>query len=275
MSTYAIGDLQGCFLSLQALLQKIDFKRSSDRLWFVGDLVNRGTGSLECLRFVRELGPDSVVVLGNHDLHLLALAEGFCKAGEHDTLQDVLTAPDCEDLLFWLRRQKMLHIEGAYAMVHAGLLPAWTWQLAQSLALEVETALRGPRYRQLLQDMYGNKPDRWQDDLSGADRMRVVINAMTRMRVLDINGRMDLKFKGDIGNLPQGLMPWFEAPTARAADRTVLAGHWSALGLRNTAHFVGIDSGCIWGHELTAFRLEDRTVFQVPCNEAKLPAGWD
>jgi bis(5'-nucleosyl)-tetraphosphatase (symmetrical) len=275
MSTYAIGDLQGCFLSLQALLQKIDFKRSSDRLWFVGDLVNRGAGSLECLRFVRELGPDSVVVLGNHDLHLLALAEGLCKAGENDTLQGVLTAPDCDDLLFWLRRQKMLHIEGAYAMVHAGLLPAWTWRQAQSLALEVETVLRGPRYRQLLQDMYGNKPDRWKDDLGGADRMRVVINAMTRMRVLDSDGRMDLQFKGDIGNLPQGLMPWFEAPTARTADRTVLAGHWSALGLRNTAHFVGIDSGCVWGRELTAFRLEDRAVFQVPCTETKLPAGWD
>ncbi len=275
MSTYAIGDLQGCFLTLQTLLQRIDFKPARDRLWFVGDLVNRGAGSLECLRFVRRLGPDTVIVLGNHDLHLLAIAEGFGKMGANDTLQPILDAPDRDELLAWLRAQKLLHIEGKYAMVHAGLLPTWTWEQAQSLAIEVETVLRGNHYRLLLKNMYGNEPDHWQDDLSGDARKRVVINATTRMRVLSADGRMDLKFKGDIGNMPQGLTPWFEAPTARAADRTVIAGHWSALGLRNTAHFVGLDSGCVWGRELSAFRLEDRAIFQAPCAETKLPTGWD
>ena len=275
MSTYAIGDLQGCFLTLQALLRQIDFKPATDRLWFVGDLVNRGAGSLECLRFVRELGPDTVTVLGNHDLHLLAIAEGFGKIGANDTLQPILDAPDRAELLAWLRAQKLLHMEGAYAMVHAGLLPAWTWERAQSLALEVETALRGKNYRQLLKHMYGNEPDHWQDDLSGDARKRLVINATTRMRVLSADGRMDLKFKGDIKNMPKGLMPWFEASSAREADRTVIAGHWSALGLHDTAHFIGLDSGCVWGRELTALRLEDRTIFQVPCAETNLPIGWD
>ncbi len=275
MSTYAIGDLQGSFLSLQRLLQKIAFLPGRDRLWFVGDLVNRGAGSLECLRFVRELGTSAVTVLGNHDLHLLALAEGLGKPGTKDTLQAILAAPDRDELLDWLRKQKLLHSEGSYVMVHAGLLPAWTWHKAQSLAAEVEMKLGGVHYREVLRDMYGDKPESWHEDLRGAERLRVIINAMTRMRIVDTTGRMDLKFKGDLQSVPSERTPWFAAPTVRSADRTVLAGHWSALGLYKTAHFVGLDSGCIWGRELTAFRLEDRAVFQVPCAETKLPDGWD
>lgn len=275
MSTYAIGDLQGCYLTLQALLRKVGFKADSDCLWFVGDLVNRGAGSLECLRFVRALGQGAVSVLGNHDLHLLAIAEGFSKLGAGDTLQPILDAPDRDDLLSWLRQQKLLHVQGAYAMVHAGLLPDWTWEQAQALTLEVEAVLRGNNYRQLLRNMYGNQPDHWQDDLSGDARSRIVINATTRLRVLGADGHMHLKFKGDIDTMPQGLMPWFEAPSVRTDARTVIAGHWSALGLRNSAHFVGLDSGCIWGRELTAFRLEDRKIFQVPCAETSRPSGRD
>lgn len=275
MSTYAIGDLQGCFLTLKALLRKIDFKPGSDTLWFVGDLVNRGAGSLECLRFVRALGAGAITVIGNHDLHLLAVAEGLGKIGAGDTLQPILDAPDCDDLLAWLRTRKLLHVQNGYAMVHAGLLPAWTWQQAQALTGEVETALRGKHYRELLENMYSNEPDHWQDELRGDARNRVVINATTRMRVLSVDGRMNLKFKGDIENIPQGLMPWFKAPTVRGTGQTMIAGHWSALGLHDTANFMGLDSGCVWGGELTAFRLEDRTIFQVDCAETSRPIGWD
>ncbi len=275
MSTYAIGDLQGCFLSLQSLLQRIEFRRDRDQLWFVGDLVNRGPGSLDCLRYVRDLGPGAVAVLGNHDLHLLALAEGIGKTGKKDTLQDVLAAPDRVELLAWLRAQKLLHIDGDYAMVHAGLLPAWGWQQAKSLAEEVETELRGNGYRQVLLNMYGDKPDAWREDLRDADRQRVIINAMTRMRIVDADQRMDLRFKGDLQDLPPGRVPWFKAVTDRSKDYTLLTGHWSALGLHQTADLIGLDSGCVWGRELTAFRLEDRAVFQVECAESNLPDSWD
>jgi bis(5'-nucleosyl)-tetraphosphatase (symmetrical) len=275
MSTYAIGDLQGCFLSLEAMLQKIDFKPGRDRLWFVGDLVNRGAGSLECLRFVSGLGSGAVTVLGNHDLHLLAVAEGVQKIGAGDTLQPVLAAPDCDALLHWLRTQKLLHIEGPFAMVHAGLLPAWSWPQAEALAQAVESALRGPAYRQLLTSMYGNEPDQWHKGLGEDERNRLVINATTRMRIVDAAGRMHLKFKGALDSLPPGMLPWFAAPTVRPRERTVIAGHWSALGLYQSADFIGLDSGCVWGRELSAFRLEDRTVFQVPCAETAASAGRD
>ena len=278
MATYAIGDLQGCFKTLERLLDSLAFNPAKDRLWFVGDLVNRGPGSLDCLRFVRSLGDRAVTVLGNHDLHLLAVAEGFGKVGAHDTLQPVLDAPDRDELLHWLRQQKMLHVEGRYVMVHAGLLPEWDLRLAQQLAAEVELALSGANYRSLLADMYGNQPDRWSDSLDKAERYRITINAMTRMRALTVRkhrSTLDLKYKGELAAMPAPLQPWFTVRHPGFSGKTVIAGHWSALGLHISDNFIGLDSGCVWGRELTALRLDDQAVFQVDCAEDTVPKSWD
>ena len=273
MSTYAIGDLQGCFASLQVLLTKIKFDRVHDRLWLVGDLVNRGPGSLECLRFVRSLGTRATVVLGNHDLHLLAVAEGISKIGKRDTIQPILDAPDRDDLLDWLRHQKLLHVDESYVMVHAGLLPQWSLTQALALAGEVEVLLQGPDHRTFLKNMYGNEPNLWADTLTGSARHRLVTNAMTRMRVLGDNNELDLEFKGELAKIPVGLVPWFTKRHSSFADKTILAGHWSALGLHVTSKFIGLDSGCAWGRQLTALRLEDRAIFQVECAEAGILEG--
>lgn len=278
MATYAIGDLQGCFKTLERLVNNLAFNPAKDRLWFVGDLVNRGPGSLDCLRFVRSLGDRAVTVLGNHDLHLLAVAEGFGKVGAHDTLQPVLDAPDRDELLHWLRQQKMLHVEGRYVMVHAGLLPEWDLPLAQQLAADVELALSGANFRSLLADMYGNQPDRWSDSLGKAERYRITINAMTRMRALTVRkhrSTLDLKYKGELAAMPAPLQPWFTTRHPGFSGKTVIAGHWSALGLHISDDFIGLDSGCVWGRELTALRLEDQAVFQVDCAEDTVPKGWD
>jgi bis(5'-nucleosyl)-tetraphosphatase (symmetrical) len=275
VSTYAIGDLQGCFETLQKLLGRIDFRPGQDRLWFVGDLVNRGAGSLACLRFVRDQGAHAVTVLGNHDLHLLAVAEGFAKLRAHDTLDEILAAPDRDALLHWLRQQKLLHFEDDFALVHAGIHPAWSWSRAAALANDVETALRGADYRGLLQNMYGNEPDHWNDALVGTPRLRFAINVFTRMRALTRDDGLDMKFKGEYADLPHDRRAWFDAPTSRTPKRTVIAGHWSALGVRESANFIGLDAGCVWGRELAALRLEDRKVFRVPCAEQHIPDGWD
>ena len=268
MSTYAIGDLQGCHASLQALLAKIDFVSAKDRLWFVGDLVNRGPESLACLRFVSSLGDRAVVVLGNHDLHLLAVAEGASKLGKRDTIQPILDAPDGADLLDWLRRQKLLHVDGAYLMVHAGLLPQWSLTKAMALAGEIETLIRGPNRRAFLKDMYGNEPNHWDEALTGKSRHRLVANVLTRMRILNDNNELDLEFKGQLDAIPPGLVPWFTKRHPSFAEKTILAGHWSALGLHVQPKFIGLDTGCAWGRQLTAFRLEDRAIFQVECAAA-------
>lgn len=275
MATYAIGDLQGCFHTLEALLANISFNRSRDRLWFVGDLVNRGPSSLDCLRYVKKLANHAVVVLGNHDLHLLAVAAGAARSSKHDTLTSILNAPDRDELLHWLRNRQMLHAEGEFMLVHAGLLPQWDFTLAMKLAHEVEAALRGTEYLSLLANMYGNEPDVWRDDLAGPDRRRIAINAMTRMRVVADEARIDFKFKGELASLPKGLSPWFERRHSSLADKLIIAGHWSALGLHVSPRFIGIDTGCAWGRELTAVRLEDRKIFQVPCVESAVPSGWD
>ncbi len=273
MACYAIGDLQGCWLTLEALLAKVGFIRGRDTLWFVGDLVNRGDGSLECLRFVHSLGDQAVVVLGNHDLHLLAVAEGIAKPHRLDTLAPILAATDRDQLLTWLRRQKLLHVEPAYAMVHAGLMVQWSWQQARSLARELEKQLRGPRYRDLLANMYGNEPSVWRDSLRGHARMRMALNAFTRMRTLTPDGALDLKFKGELEKMPPGLTPWFDVPSVRRAKRTVIAGHWSALGLCQCDGFIGLDSGCIWGGQLSALRLDDGKIFQVGSQEIVRAGG--
>jgi len=261
MATYAIGDIQGCHDELQALLERVDFDRTRDRLWFVGDLVNRGPKSLAVLRFVKELGDRAVVVLGNHDLHLLTQYEGFERKRADDTFDDVLGAPDARELADWVRTRPMMHVEGNFAMVHAGLLPQWSIEKSALLAREVEQALRAPDYRNFFANMYGSKPERWDDALSGWDRLRVIVNAMTRMRFCTPEGAME--FGANSAVPPAGYLPWYETRTA--AERSIVFGHWSAQGLKLTDRIAALDSGCVWGGALTALRLEDRWLTQVPC----------
>jgi bis(5'-nucleosyl)-tetraphosphatase (symmetrical) len=266
--TYAVGDLQGCLAPLEELLANVAFDAARDRLWLVGDLVNRGPDSLGCLRFAKSLGEAAVVVLGNHDLHLLSVAEGFSRGRSRDTLEQVLQAPDRGELLDWLRRRPLMHVEGGFAMVHGGLLPSWSVGQARALAGEVEEALRGPGYRALLRDMYGDEPDSWNAALAGIARSRVIINAMTRLRVCTPDGRMVLGFKGDPADLDGKLLPWFDVSGRASRGTTVVCGHWSALGLKMRGDLLALDSGCVWGRALSAVRLEDRKLFQVPCRGA-------
>ena len=275
MATYAIGDLQGCYEPLLRLLDYISFDRGRDRLWFVGDLVNRGPQSLEVLRFVRGLGDAAVVVLGNHDLHLIMQSEGHGRANREDTLGPVLAAPDRMALLDWLRRRPLFHVEGEFAMVHAGLLPAWGVRKAAALGREVEAALAGPVYRDFLAHMWGSQPAAWEDDLAGWDRLRVVVNAMTRMRFCHADGSMDFRTKGPPEKAPRGSYPWFAAPRRARRDHTLVCGHWSALGFRAQPGLLALDSGCLWGGSLTAVRLDDRQVFSLPCPRHVQPSGWD
>jgi bis(5'-nucleosyl)-tetraphosphatase (symmetrical) len=275
MATYAIGDLQGCLEPLQRLLDEWNYDPAADHLWFVGDLVNRGPASLEVLRFVRDLGPAATVVLGNHDLHLVMQAAGYGKRNAEDTLDGVLAAPDRDELLAWLRSRPLFHAEGDYAMVHAGLLPSWDVAKAAALSREVEAALQAPDYVDFLANMWGSTPTAWSDDLAGWDRLRVVVNAMTRMRFCTADGAMEFKAKGPAANAPAGCLPWFEVPGRASADHAIVCGHWSALGLRIEDKLLALDTGCLWGGSLTAIRLEDRRVFQVPCSRQVEPSGWD
>ncbi len=263
MATYAIGDVQGCMRELEALLAACAFDARRDRLWFVGDLVNRGPASLEVLRFVKDLGASATAVLGNHDLHLLCVAQGVARPRPDDTLAAVLAAPDCGELLAWLRTVPLLYAEGEYILVHAGLLPQWDAAKAERLAAEVQDALRGPDHATFLAQLYGSQPAAWDDALCGADRTRVVVNAMTRMRFCSEAGVMEFRAKGGLDAAPPGYRPWFEVPGRRTATNTVVCGHWSALGLRMHPHLMALDSGCVWGGALTAVRLEDRRVFQA------------
>jgi bis(5'-nucleosyl)-tetraphosphatase (symmetrical) len=268
MATYAIGDVQGCFDELQALLKKVRFTRR-DRLWFVGDLVNRGPKSLEVLRFVRGLGRRAVVVLGNHDLHLVTQHEGFERRRDDDTFDDVLHAHDRDRLVDWLRKRPLMHIERGYAMVHAGLLPQWSVAKARKLAREVEKALAGRRYRAFLRNMYGSRPDEWSDDLEGWDRLRVIVNAMTRMRFCTPGGKMDFKAKG--ARPPRGYRAWFDGRPRE--DHRLVFGHWSALGLKVRRRFAALDSGCVWGGKLTAMRLGDGCLYSVRCRGYQAAGG--
>ncbi|HSJ96206.1 MAG TPA: symmetrical bis(5'-nucleosyl)-tetraphosphatase [Myxococcota bacterium] len=273
MATYAIGDLQGSFEPLERLLAGFSFDPRRDRLWFTGDLVNRGPRSLECLRFVKGLGAAATTVLGNHDLHLLCVFHGIEKRRKRDTLDDVLAAPDRNELMDWLRLRPLMHAEGGHALVHAGLLPEWSVGEALALAGEVESRLRAPGYRELLERMYGDEPDRWSPALAGVERQRVVINAMTRLRMCTAGGAMALAFKGAPGDAGPGLTPWFDLPGRRSRDHAIVFGHWSALGLTVRPDLLGLDSGCVWGRALTAVRLEDRALFSVPCRQDPGAAG--
>lgn len=268
MPIYAIGDVQGCFDELQRLLRAFEFDPERDRLWFVGDLVNRGPKSLETLRFVKGLDDRAVVVLGNHDLHLVTQHEGFERSRDDDTFRDVLRAPDAKALVDWLRTRPLMHAEAGWAMVHAGVLPQWSIEKALALAKEVQAALAGRQYREFLKNMYGSKPAEWSDALAGWDRLRVIVNAMTRLRFCTPQGRMDFGTKGKMP--PPGHQAWFESRNDREA---IVCGHWSALGLKITQRLAALDSGCVWGGQLTALRLEDRTLFQVACAGHQAPGG--
>lgn len=271
MSTYAIGDIQGCYDSLQNLLERCAFDPAQDRLWLVGDLVNRGPKSLETLRLIKSLGNSALTVLGNHDLYLLMLAEGGAKfRAKDDTLDEVLNAPDCDELLDWLRHQPLCHTEGNYCLVHAGLLPQWSAKRARALAQEVESQLQAENYREFIVNLWGSEPAGWSDNLQGWERLRVIVNAMTRMRFCKTNGLMDFKAKGKLSKAPAGHVPWFDLPDRQSADTVLITGHWSALGLRITPNLLALDSGCLWGGHLTAVRLEDRQVFQVNCAASEI-----
>lgn len=267
MSTYAIGDVQGCHDQLRRLLERIDFDPGRDRLWFVGDLVNRGPQSAAVVRFVKSLGERAVTVLGNHDLALLAVAAGMQKPHASDTFGDILAAPDREELLDWLRRRKMMHAGDGYAMVHAGLLPQWTIAQALALAREVEDALGDPDYLSLLRRMYGNEPAHWHDNLTGVDRLRVIVNAMTRMRLVSTDGAMEFSHKTGLQNLPAGHLPWYEVPGRASRDTPVIFGHWASLGLVLRPDVIALDTGCVWGRRLSAMRLEDRRISDCGCAE--------
>ncbi|MGQ0529084.1 MAG: symmetrical bis(5'-nucleosyl)-tetraphosphatase [Panacagrimonas sp.] len=260
MPTYAIGDVQGCHQELLALLELIQFDRARDRVVFVGDLVNRGPDSLAVLRLVKDLGDAAVTVLGNHDLHLLAVSQGG-KLGGRDTLAEVLCAPDCDALLDWLMRQPLAwcHPESDTLLVHAGLPPQWSVQLALDLAAEAGALIAGPKGGGFLRRMYGDEPSLWSPRLRGLDRTRFVVNCLTRMRYCDVDGRLDLRQKGVPGSQPSHLLPWFQVPGRLSEGASAVFGHWSTLGKTHwpEARVHGLDTGCVWGGRLTSLCLDD------------------
>ena len=258
MATWAIGDVQGCAAELEALLDRIGYSPARDRLWFVGDLVNRGPRSLDVLRLVAGLGESAVVVLGNHDLHLLAAARGAGLRDGDESLAPVLAAPDRRRLLDWLQSRRMLHHDPALGrvMIHAGLPPQWDLDRALRCAEQLEQVLQGESSGAFFAQMYGNQPDLWHDDLEGMDRLRFTVNALTRLRACDAAGRMLLRLKGPVDRLPPAAMPWFRAPGRRTAGARVVCGHWSALGYHDDDGVLALDTGCVWGGTLTARRLD-------------------
>jgi bis(5'-nucleosyl)-tetraphosphatase (symmetrical) len=275
MALYAIGDIQGCDTALGALLEAIGFSADRDRLWFVGDIVNRGPESLRALRRIRAMGDAATAVLGNHDLHLLAVACGGSQVKSGDTLDEILTAPDRRVLLDWLLHRPLMHEDPALnlSLVHAGLPPQWDMSTARSCAREVERALKEDPAR-LFQMMYGDEPSRWDDALAGPDRLRFIVNCFTRLRYVDADGRLALRAKGSPNKAQtKQLIPWFEAPGARWHGTRVVFGHWSTLGFLNTSRMVSLDTGCVWGGSLTALRLDDidAAPVQVACPGFRVP----
>ena len=259
MAVYAIGDIQGCYDPLRRLLDLLRFDPTADTLWLVGDLVNRGPQSVEVLRLVRDLGDRAIAVLGNHDLTLLAVAAGQVKPKRKDTFHSILDAPDSAELLALLRQCPLLHHDAGlgFTMVHAGLPPAWDLALAQRCAAEVEIVLRGPGSREFFGQMFGGEPRRWDESLSGYERLRFTVNALTRMRFCTADGTLSFAEKGPPGTQPVGLLPWFEVPGRRNADLNIVFGHWAALGYYRAPGLYALDSGCVWGNRLTAIRLDD------------------
>ncbi len=268
MSIYAIGDIQGCFAALEKLLQHIQFNAAQDTLWFTGDLVNRGPQSLETLRFIKNLGKQQRIVLGNHDLHLLAMAHDAHRGWKEDTLTPILQAPDCDELIAWLLQQPLLHHDAAsgFVMVHAGLAPTWDLATAKKLAAEISAVLQSPQRNEFFQHMYGNFPNQWHDDLQGWDRLRCITNYFTRARFCHPDGSLELKTKENMTVAGNDLIPWFKVPQRVNANLKIIFGHWAALGgVTETANTFALDTGCVWGYCLTAMRLEDEKRFSVGC----------
>jgi bis(5'-nucleosyl)-tetraphosphatase (symmetrical) len=265
MVAYAIGDVQGCFDELRLLLDKIAFDPAIDRLYFVGDLVNRGPKSLETLRFIKNLGDAAITVLGNHDLHLLAVACGQSKTKRRDTFADILDAPDREDLLDWLRSRPLLHVAGEFYLIHAGLPPQWDMETAIRCAREMEAALRGEASAAFFAHMYGDTPTVWSEDLEGWPRLRFISNCFTRLRYCEGDGTLDMREKSAPGGHMAHLLPWFRVPGRRSLGEKILFGHWSTLGFHVENGCYCLDSGCLWGGELTALGLGGEGRFSVAC----------
>lgn len=264
MATYAIGDVQGCADSLAALVHRLPFRPQRDRLWFVGDLVNRGPKSADVLRMIRAAGPSAQVVLGNHDFHLLAMASGARPVQASDTVSSLLREPDAEALVDWLRHQPLCLANGPTLMVHAGLLPEWSARQALTLSDEVSKRLRSKQWKTFLHDIYGNSEGRWRESLRGSARHRMVVNVMTRMRYLQPNGQLDFKCKVGPSLAPEELTPWFERRRRQGSSERIVFGHWSTLGLMRRPGLIATDTGCGWGGYLSAVRLEDEAIFQQP-----------
>jgi len=276
MARWAIGDVQGCADELIALIARIRYRADRDQLWFVGDLVNRGPASLKVLRLVRSLGDAARTVLGNHDLHLLAVALAGAKLRKHDTIAEILRAPDCDSLLEWLLERPLVHYESGHGdlMLHAGVVPQWSVAQTLELAAEVQEALRTDP-RALLTSMYGDEPDRWQRELAGPERLRFAINVLTRLRFCTAEGRIDLSQKGTPDSARAPWIPWFKAPHRASSNVRIVFGHWSALGYHCADHVLGLDTGCVWGDTLSAFNLdaEQATLISVPSQQPRSIEG--
>ena len=266
---YLIGDLQGCCDALERLLTLIDFSPSRDRIYILGDLVNRGPSSKEVLQKLSNLGDAAVCLLGNHDLHLLAVSQGVRATGGRDTLDDILNDPRREQWLNWLRQQKMACLDHGWLMVHAGVLPQWSTQQTLDLAAEIESHLQSPCMGEFFQTMYGNLPAQWRDDLQGPERWRVIVNGLTRLRFCTADGVME--FKHQNRKAPEAYMPWFEVPERRTKGQPIAFGHWSTQGLINKPDLLSLDTGCVWGGKLTAVSVNhpDRKAYQVQCDAAQ------
>jgi len=271
MATYAVGDIQGCHNELQRLLEQIYFDPNHDRLWLVGDLVNRGPDSLKVLRFVKGLGNSATTVLGNHDLHTLAVANGHLQYHRNDNIDDILHAEDRDELTHWLRHLPLLHHDAElnFTMIHAGLPPQWDLATAQACAREVETILQSDKHVEFLDRMYGNEPDIWNENLSGWERLRFITNCFSRLRYCDDHGKLALEEKGKPGTQAEGLQPWFEVSNRKTAQTRIVFGHWSTLGVVTTENIYPIDTGCLWGDKLTALRLDDCQTFSIKCPQIK------
>ena len=268
-----VGDVQGCCDALDRLLAEVGFSPSRDHLWLLGDLVNRGPQSAPTLRRLIGLGAAASCLLGNHDLHLLAVADGAQRLKAQDTLDDVLGAPDREALLAWLRNQRLAAVDDGWLLVHAGVVPAWDVAQTLALAAEVEAVLGGPGRRSFMRALYGDKPSRWKNRLEGHDRWRFIVNALTRIRFCSADGRLELATKEGAQAAPPGYLPWFDVPGRRTATMPIAFGHWSTLGLLDRPDLLCLDTGCVWGGTLTAARIDGgrRELFRVRCAQAQAP----
>jgi len=270
MATYAIGDIQGCYRELLCLLEQIEFDPEKDKLWLTGDLVNRGPESLSTLTFLYNIRDSVVSVLGNHDLHLLAVAWGHVYQRGKDTFDDILDAPNCDTLLQWLREMPLVHHDPKLncTLVHAGIPPMWSVQDALKKSREVEEVLQGKKFEKYLRNMYGDLPNKWSGDLSGKERWRLITNYFTRMRFCDADGRLELNCKLGPGSAPAGFSPWFKHKKRKTKDDSILFGHWASLeGKTGSDNLIALDTGCVWGRELSAYRIEDGKWFSCSCNK--------